>query len=122
MINWCVNKIILSGFKWKVYVNTINACTFNAWMFFYILYGGPCDFRRKFFSDFESVIKNLNQPPETRNYVPANVPIFMNPRKLGPTKINDFTVSDHTAKLSNITRQINSELSYLTSYGSNVPD
>ena len=27
-----------------------------------------------------------------RNYIPTNVLIFMNPRKLGPTKINDFTV------------------------------
>ena len=37
-------------------------------------------------------ISNLNQPANPRNYVPTNVPIFMNPRKLGPTKINDFTV------------------------------
>ena len=38
------------------------------------------------------LFKNLNQPPDPRNYVPTNVPIFMNPRKLGPTKINDSTV------------------------------
>ena len=38
------------------------------------------------------LFKNLNQPANPRNNVPTNVPIFMNPRKLGPTKINDFTV------------------------------
>ena len=26
------------------------------------------------------------KPSDPRNYVPTNVPIFMNPRKLGPTK------------------------------------
>ena len=38
------------------------------------------------------IFLNSNQPTNPRNYVPTNVPIFMNPRKLGPTKINDFTV------------------------------
>ena len=43
--------------------------------------------------------KNLNQPANPRNYIPTNVPIFMNPRKLGPTKINDFTVIKRTIGL-----------------------
>ena len=37
-------------------------------------------------------VKNSNQQPDPRNYVPTNVPIFMNRRTLGPMKINDFTV------------------------------
>ena len=39
-----------------------------------------------------SMTLHLFKPSDPRNYVPTNVPIFMNPRKLGPTKINDFTV------------------------------
>ena len=57
------------------------------------------------FSLILDLFKNLNQlfvgffciynfivTTDPRNNVPWNVPIFMNPRKMGPTKIDDFTV------------------------------
>ena len=49
-------------------------------------------FKGKFSLSLHLFFFNLNQPHDPRNYVPTNVPIFMNPRKLSPTKINDFTV------------------------------
>ena len=50
-------------------------------------------FSREIFFWLGIFLKNSNQPTDPRNYVPTNVPIFMNPRKLGLTKINDFTAS-----------------------------
>ena len=58
-----------------------------------ILYGGQCDFKGKFSLSLYLFVFNLNQPPDPQNYVPTNVPIFMDPRKLDPMKINDFTVA-----------------------------
>ena len=69
-----------------------NARTFNAWKFSIFFMEDHVIFKGIFFSDFASFFLNSNQPPDPRNYVPMNVPIFMNPRKLGPTKINYFTV------------------------------
>ena len=95
MIFWYVNKITLSGFKWTFYVNTmhmpvvlIHGCFLS--IFFMednVIFKGKFSLSLHFFFCF-----NLNQPLDPRNYVPTNVPIFMNPRKLGPTEINDFTV------------------------------
>ena len=60
---------------------------------FFILYGGPCDFQGKIFSDFASFLKIQTNQQTHEITSPGNVPIFMTPRKLGPTKINDITVS-----------------------------
>ena len=61
------------------------------WGFLYSLWRTMLFFRESFL-DFCIFFFNLSQPANPRNYVPSNVPIFMNPRKLSPTKINDFTV------------------------------
>ena len=49
-------------------------------------------FKGKISLSLHIFVFNLNQPPDPRSYVPTNVHIFMDPRKLGPTQINDFTV------------------------------
>ena len=68
-----------------------NASLFNAFRFPLFFMEDHVIFSDKFLGLYIFFL-NLNQPANPRNYVPTNVPIFMNLRKLGPTKINDFTV------------------------------
>ena len=89
MIFWCVNKITLSGFTF--YANTMPAFLMHG-CFLYSFWRTMWFVREIILWVFIYFFFNLSQPPGPRNYVPTNVPIFMNPRKLVPTKINDFTV------------------------------
>ena len=69
-----------------------NARTFNARRFSIFFMDDHVIFKGKFSLTLHLFLK-FKKPPNPRNYIPTNVPIFMDPRKLGPTKINDFTVT-----------------------------
>ena len=86
-------KITLSKWLQMDVLCQHNAHLFNAWMFFIFFMEDNVIFKGKFSLSLHLFFLNLNQPPDLQNYVPTNVPIFMNPRKLGPSKMNDFTVS-----------------------------
>ena len=81
----------LSGLQWTFYyLCQHNARLFNALRYSIFFMEDHVIFKGK----FSLTLQFLNfKPPNPRNYVPTNALIFINPRKLGPAKINDFTVS-----------------------------
>ena len=68
-----------------------NARLFNAWRFSIFFMENHVIFKGKFSPTLHLFEKKF-KPSYPRNYVPTNVPIFMNPQNLSPMKINDFTV------------------------------
>ena len=81
-MHWCVNKIILNGFKWKFYVHTMPALLMHGG-FLYSLWMTMWFSRENFIWLFIFFL-NSKQPPDPLNDIPTNVPMhFHEPTKIG---------------------------------------